>query len=314
MGTFLARRSAQAVTVLFGVAVLTFALTRLLPGGVARAVLGPKATEIQIAAFNHQNGFDQSAPVQFIDYLGRLAHFDLGFSYTLNQSVASLIGQALPKTLLLVGLAYLVAVTIAIPIGILQAARRNSLLDHGLTVITLVLYAMPVFWLGLILTYVFAVELDVLPSQAPSGSIGDVLADPAGLVLPVASLALIMIALFSRYVRSAAIDNLVQEYVTTARAKGASERRILFGHVLRNALLPVITILGYSLPLIISSALIVEVLFNFPGMGLLLWNAATTRDYPVLLGCALVVGVFTVLGNLLADILYAAVDPRIRLS
>jgi peptide/nickel transport system permease protein len=286
----------------------------MLPGGVARAVLGPKATEVQIAAFNHANGFDQSVPLQFVDYLGRLAHLDLGFSYTLNQSVGSLIVEHLPKTLLLVGLAYLVALAIAIPIGILQAARRNSALDHGLTGVTLVLYAMPVFWLGLLLIYVFAVELGWLPSQAPSGSLGDILSDPAGLVLPVATLSLIMIALFSRYVRSAALDNLVEDYVTTARAKGASERRILFGHVLRNALLPVITILGYSLPIIISGALIVEVLFNFPGMGLLLWDAATTRDYPTLLGCALVVGIFTVLGNLVADILYAAVDPRIRLS
>ncbi len=314
MARFLTKRLGQALVVLFGVILLTFILTKLLPGGVARAILGPKAGDLQIAAFNHQNGLDKPVPLQFLDYVGRVAHFDLGYSYRLNQSVNSLLGEYVPKTLLLVGLSYATALLIAIPVGIVQASRRNGPLDHLLTFISLVLYAMPVFWLGLMLSLVFGVYFAILPAEAPRGNIGQVLEDPAGLVLPVVTLALVSIALFSRYVRSAALDNLVQDYVRTARAKGASERRILYRHVLRNALMPVITVLGYLLPIIVSSALIVEVLFNFPGMGLLLWEAATTRDYPVLLGCTLVVGIAVVFGNLVADILYAVVDPRVRLS
>jgi peptide/nickel transport system permease protein len=314
MARFLIRRLGQAVIVLFGVTVLMFVLTKLLPGGAARAILGPKATPSQIATFNHENGLDQSLPLQFFHYLERLAHFDLGYYYRLNQSVLSLLGEYLPKTILLVGLAYVIALTVAIPMGITQAARRNSLVDHTLTLVSIVFYAMPVFWLGLMLIYLFANQWEVLPATAPSGNVGELISHPEGLILPVATLSLVTIALFSRYIRSSALDNLVQDYVRTARAKGASERRVLYRHVLRNALMPVITVLGYNLPIIISGALVVEVIFNLPGMGLLLWDSASGRDYPVLLGCTLVVALATILGNLIADITYARVDPRVRLA
>jgi peptide/nickel transport system permease protein len=314
MARFILRRLAQAAAVLVGVTLLTFALTRLLPGGVAHAILGPRASGLEIAAFNHANGLDRSLPAQYFTYLNHVLHLNLGFSYKLNQSVASLLGENLPKTLLLVGGAYLVALVVAIPMGLLQAARRNGFLDHTLTLVSFVLYAMPVFWLGILLIVVFADKLNWLPAEAPQGGFGAAIGQPLGLVLPVMTLALVTIALFGRYMRSAAMDSLVQDYVRTARAKGASERRILSRHVFRNATIPLITVLGYNLPIVLSGALLVEVIFNFPGMGLLMWNSATTRDYPVLLGCTLVVGVATVLGNLAADLLYAVADPRVRLS
>jgi peptide/nickel transport system permease protein len=314
MATFILKRVAQAGVVLLGVTMLTFALTRLLPGGVAHAVLGPRASRLEIAAFNHANGLDRGLVGQYLTYLDHLIHLNLGFSYKLNQSVASLLKENLPKTLLLVGGAYVVAIVVAIPMGLVQAARRNGLLDHGLTLVSFVLYAMPVFWLAILLIVVFADKLNWLPAEAPQGGFGTAISQPLGMILPVMTLALVTIALFARYMRSAAIDSLVQDYVNTARAKGASERRILSRHVFRNATIPLITIMGYNLPIILSGALLVEVIFNFPGMGLLMWNSATSRDYPVLLGCVLVVGVATVLGNLAADVCYAVADPRVRLS
>jgi peptide/nickel transport system permease protein len=310
---FLIRRTGQSVVVVFGVTLLTFILTRMLPGGVARAILGPKASRPEIIAFNQANGLDKPVPIQYLTYLNQLVHLNLGFSYRLNQSVVDLLRDYLPKTLLLLGLAYVVALAVAIPMGILQAVRRNRTSDYLLTSVSFVLYSMPVFWLGLILIVVFADQLSILPAQAPQGYFSDVLGQAPGLVLPVATLALVTIALFSRYMRSSVLDNLVQDYVRTARAKGASERRVLYGHVLRNALIPIITLLGINLPIIIGGALIVEAIFNYPGMGLLFWDSAQTRDYPVLLGVTIVVAVATVVGNLVADVFYAVVDPRVRI-
>jgi peptide/nickel transport system permease protein len=176
---------------------------------------------------------------------------------------------------------------------------------------------MPPFWLALILIIWFASPpLNLLPPEAPQGAVTTYL-DPGqllALVLPVAALALVTVALFSRYMRSSVLDNLVQDYVRTARAKGVSTAGVLYGHVLRNALIPIVTLLGLSLPAIFSGALITEAIFNYPGMGLLFWNSAQTRDYPVLLGVTVVVAVATVVGNLLADIAYAVVDPRVRIT
>jgi peptide/nickel transport system permease protein len=224
----------------------------------------------------------------------------------------ALLDDRLPKTALLAGVSVTIAVLLAIPLGILQAVRRNRFLDYLATAVTFVLYATPAFWLALFLVMVFAVNLGGLPAQAPQGSIGAVLSDPAGMVLPVATITLVSVALYSRYMRSSTIDNLTQDYVRTARAKGAATNRILRRHVLRNAISPILTLLGLSLPFILSGTLITEKVFNYPGMGLLFYNAAVTQDYPVLLAVTLVVAVATVLGSVLADICYALLDPRIR--
>jgi len=311
---YVGRRLLQSVVVLAGVTITVFVLTALLPGSTARAILGPKATPIAIAAFNHAHGLDRPLPVQYAVYVWQLAHGDLGFSYLLNESVGQLIGERLPKTLVLLTLAYAVALLVAVPIGMMQAVRRNRVEDYGITAVAFLLYSMPAFWLGLILIIVFSADLSILPPEGPQGGVDTYLGQLPALVLPVLSLSLITIALFSRYMRSSVIDNLVQDYVRTARAKGASESWVLYRHVLRNSLIPLITLLGLSLPVIFSGALITEAVFNLPGMGLLFWDAARRRDYPVLLGVTLVVAVATVIGNLLADILYATADPRVRLT
>jgi peptide/nickel transport system permease protein len=313
---FLVRRLGQSVIVVFGVTILTFVLTRLLPGGVARAILGTRASPIAIADFNQANGLDLPGWQQYLFYLNQVLHGNLGFSYQLNESVIDLLRDHLPKTIILLGLSTLLALAIAIPLGVMQAVRRNKLDDYFFTSLSFALYSMPIFWLGLILIIVFSADLNVLSPQGPQGDISTYL-DPsqiAALVLPVVTLALVEIALFSRYMRSSMLDNLVQDYVRTAKAKGVSMTGILYGHVLRNALLPIVTLLGLSLPGIFSGALIAEAIFNYPGMGLLFWDSAQKRDFPVLLGVTLVVAIATVVGNLLADIGYAVVDPRVRIT
>ena len=316
MTGFLVRRLGQSVIVVFGVTILTFVLTRLLPGGVARAILGTRASPIAIADFNQANGLDLPGWQQYLFYLNQVLHGNLGFSYQLNESVVDLLKDHLPKTIILLGLSTLLALAIAIPLGVMQAVRRNKLDDYFFTSLSFALYSMPIFWLGLILIIVFSADLNVLSPQGPQGDTSTYL-DPsqiAALVLPVVTLALVEIALFSRYMRSSMLDNLVQDYVRTAKAKGVSMTGILYGHVLRNALLPIVTLLGLSLPGIFSGALIAEAIFNYPGMGLLFWDSAQKRDFPVLLGVTLVVAIATVVGNLLADIGYAVVDPRVRIT
>jgi peptide/nickel transport system permease protein len=312
MTLYVVRRILQSVAVVFVVIIVVFALTRFLPGGPARAILGPRATKIQVDNFNRTYGLDQPIPIQFVDYVGGLGRADLGFSYKRNQSVVTLIGEYLPVTLVLMGISTILAVLIAIPIGMLQAWRRGSTVDHAFTAVLFVFYSMPVFWLGLILITVFSSNLGWLPSGGPQGGLVTYGSQFATLVLPVTTLTLVTIALFSRYLRSAMIEALIQDYVRTARAKGASMRRVMLRHVLPNSLLSTITLLGLSIPYIFSGALIVEELFNYPGMGLLFWNAAVSRDYPVVIGVALIVALATVAGNLLADLLYAIADPRIR--
>ncbi|MFG2397110.1 ABC transporter permease [Streptomyces lydicus] len=310
---FLAKRLTQALVVLLLVSVLVFVLLHLLPGGPARAILGVQATPDAVAHFNHQQGYDRSLPEQYVSYLGRLLTGDLGESYKLNQSVASLLAERLPKTALLAGLALALAAVVAVPLGVLQAVRRGRAADYLLTGVAFLAYATPVFFLGLVLILVFSQQLQLLPAEAPQAdTVGGILAQAPALVLPVVTAALGIVAAFSRYLRSAVLDNLAEDYVRTARAKGQSNARIMARHVLRNALIPLATLLGLYLPTLFSGTLVVESMFNYPGMGLLFWNAAQSSDFPVLLGVTLVVGVATVLGSLLADLAYALLDPRIR--
>jgi peptide/nickel transport system permease protein len=310
---YIARRIVQAIFVVLGVTIIVFIILRLLPGGPARALLGPRATNQQVQEFIVANGYNKPVWIQYVTYLGHLIHGNLGFSYHYNQTVNSLLAQDLPKTAVLVGLSYLISIAVAIPLGILQAVRRNKPIDYGLTGLSFIGYSMPVFWLGILLILIFAVDLHWLPPEAPQGTtIGAILSQPSGLVLPVATLSIITIAQFSRFMRSSAIENLVQDYIRTARGNGLSSGSVLFRHLLRNSLLPIITLVGLSLPATLSGAVITESVFNYPGMGLLLWTAATVRDYPVMLGFTVVVGAATVVGSLLADILYAVADPRVR--
>jgi peptide/nickel transport system permease protein len=310
---YLTIRIGQAILVILIVTLLVFAMIHLLPGNPARSLLGPRASPQVLARFEAANGYNKSIPVQYWDYMVRLLHGNLGFSYKANLPVTHLISEDLPKTVLLVGLAFVFGLVLAIPVGLYQAIRVTGRFDKIMTAVTFVLYAMPSFWLALLLIYALAVEWHILPFEAPQGgSIGSILAHPSGLVLPVVTLGLGIMAGFVRYVRSSALDSLVQDYVIACRAKGMTERRVIARHVLRNSITPVITLLGASIPYALSGAIIIEAVFNFPGMGLLFWSAAQSRDFAVLIGCTLVVATGAVVGSLVVDLLYMVLDPRVR--
>lgn len=311
--TFLALRVGQAIIVILVVTIVVFILLHMLPGGPARGVLGVQASAQQIAAFNHEQGFDRPIWQQYLMFLQRLLNGNLGDSYTLNMSVAHAIGQRLPKTLLLTGLSLVVAVLVAVPIGIYQAVHRNGGADYTLSALAILAYSTPSFFLGMLLIMIFSQWLSILPANAPQGeTVGQVLMVPGRLILPVVAGAVPLVANFSRYMRSSALDSLSEDYIRTAQSKGTPHRRVLTRHLLRNSLTPVIAMLGYQLPVMFGGALVIEQLFNYPGMGLLFWSAAQSSDYPVLLGCVLVIAVATVTGSLLADVVQALLDPRTR--
>jgi peptide/nickel transport system permease protein len=310
---FLIRRILQAIVVVLGVIIIVFLLGKLIPGGEAAAALGPRRSPAQVAHFNLVNGLDLPIYDQFWRYLWGLFHLNLGYSFKSNEGVKELISQRLPKTLTLVGVSTFVALVIAVPLGILQVVKRYTVLDYSLTAGSFLFYAMPPFFLGFLLILYFSFDLHLFPVSPPINSTAlTIFTDPRAFVLPVITLAAITIASFSRYMRSSMMDALTQDYVRTARAKGASNNRVLYGHALRNALIPILTLIGLSLPAVASGALITETVFNYPGMGLLTVTAASNNDIPTVLGTTLVITIFTVAGSLLADVLYAVADPRIR--
>jgi peptide/nickel transport system permease protein len=311
---FLIRRVLQAAVVVLIVTMITFILLRAIPGNVAIAILGPGSYRNPqlLAAFNKEYGFDKPWFDQYLLWLGHLLQGNLGFSWTLDQSVSSLLGSHLPKTIWLVGVSTLIALVVAVPIGMWQAVRRNQLVDYTFTSISFFFYAAPTFFVGTVLILLFSVKLHIFGPEGPQGGIVDDMTDWRDLTLPVLTLALVTIAWFSRYMRSAVMDNLTEDYVRTALAKGASGKRVLWRHVLRNSMIPLMTLLGLSLPAIMAGALITESVFNYPGMGYLFYQSALKQDYPTLLGFVIVVAVATVVGSLLADIGYAVLDPRVR--
>jgi peptide/nickel transport system permease protein len=311
MTGYIVRRLGQAIVVVLIVSMVVFGLLHALPGGLVRAQLGPRATALAVRALTVQEGLNKPIPVQYGIWLWHALQGNLGFSYKLNQSVGSLLGEYVPRTLLLVGSSLLLAVAIAVPMGMWQGYRRNHLDDHALTGVMMVFYSMPSFLLGVVLIVVLNLWLPVLPSTASDYGTS-LLVDVRDLALPVLTLCLGNVSYYSRYMRAATVDNLLADHVRTARAKGDSSRRVLIFHVLRNSLTSTVTLIGLTLPYVLSGSLVIEALFNFPGVGLLFWNAAQDRDYPVLLGVVLIVTFATIVGNLLADIGYAVLDPRIR--
>ena len=315
MTGFLIRRILQALLVLVLVSVFTLALVHLFPGGPIRSLLGPRATPQQVAHYNQLYGFDQPFYVQYFKWVGQVLHGNLGFSTKLNQSVTSLIAQDLPKTIVLVALGLIVSLLFGIPLGLYQAVKRYTTGDYVLTGISFLGYATPTFFVGLLLIEWFSIDIHLFPPFAPQGTtVAQILSQPRALVLPVAAYSFVLYALWSRYMRSSVMDNLVQDYVRTARAKGASERRVLWGHVFRNSLMSIVTLLGLSLPTLVAGAIFIEVVFNYPGMGLAFYSAALNVDYQVLLGFTLVATLATIIGNILADVGYAVLDPRVRYS
>jgi peptide/nickel transport system permease protein len=312
---YLIRRLATSIVVVLGVSIFIFFLLHFIYPSPAQDILGPKATQASVNAWNREHGFDKPWFVQYLTYMGHLIHGNLGHSYKVNQSVAALFQERWARSAYLSGMSLLLAVLIAIPLGIYQAAKRNTVGDTVVTSMAFITYAMPVFFLGLILIQVFALSFPIFSFEASQSlSVWHVMLDWHAMTLPIATLTLLSVAGFSRYMRSTSIDTLAQDYIKAARAKGLPERLVLYRHLLRNASLPLVTLIGLSIPFLLSGNLITENLFNYQGLGLLFYNSLSNVDYNVLLAYTLIGAVLTVAGNFVADIALTIADPRIRLS
>lgn len=353
------RRVFASIPVLFGVVAVTFILARLVPGDPCTAMLGEKATPAVCERFNREKGLDKPIPVQFAIFVRDIVQGDLGESIRFKRPITQIIVERLPVTIELGLLSLLIATLVGVPAGILSAIRRNSVADVSTMVGANIGVSMPVFWLGLMLAYVFALLLKDTPLWLPpSGRLSpgvvatpfyqvygwdvtkgttlyrfleffanlyifnsiitfnwNVLTDALKhLILPSLALATIPMAIIARMTRSSMLEVLGRDYVRTARAKGLSERRVILGHAFRNALLPVVTIVGLQLGTVFGGAILTETIFNLAGVGRILYDAITARDYPIIQGFTLVVAIGYVTVNLLVDLSYAFLDPRIRLD
>ena len=315
MSAYLIRRFITSVVVVLGVSIFIFFLLHTIYPSPAVNVLGPRANRVSIAAWNLSHGFDRPWIAQYLSYMNALVHGNLGFSYKVNQSVTALFQERWARSLYLSAISLTLAVLIAVPVGIYQAVRRNTLGDGVVTTLAFVTYAMPLFFLALILIQVFALTFPIFSFEASqSTSVWVVMGDWHSMALPVLTLTLLSVAGFSRYMRSTAMDTLAQDYIKAARAKGLPERLVLLRHLLRNACLPMVTLIGLSIPALLAGNLIVEVIFNYQGLGLLFFNSLNNVDYNVLLAYTLIGAILTVVGNFVADVTLTIADPRIRLA
>jgi peptide/nickel transport system permease protein len=315
MISYIVRRLVTSVIVVIGVSIFIFILLHAIYPSPARDVLGLQAKPAAIAAFNKQNGYDDPVIVQYLRYMNNLLHGNLGYSYAENQSVLALFKERVARSVYLSGVSLLIAVLIALPLGIFQAVKRNSIGDNVATSAAFILYSMPSFFLGLILIQVFALSLPIFNFEASqSTNVWVVMGDWYSMTLPIFTLALIEVAAFSRYMRSSSMDVLAQDYIKVARAKGLPEWLVLMRHLVRNASLPMVTLIGLSLPALLAGNLIVESLFNYQGLGLLFYESLQKVDYPVMLAYTLASAILVVVGNLVADIALTIADPRIRLA
>jgi peptide/nickel transport system permease protein len=317
----LVSRLLQAVVVVLVVATLTFALIRIAPGDPFAAALdNPSVTAAVRAEWRSAYGLDRPIPEQYVRYLGAVARGDFGWSFSMQRPVREAIAAAFPKTLLLMGTALVLSFAAGIALALIQAGRAGSATDRAVTTASLFVYSLPDFWLALMLLVVFALGLGVFPAGGAAdpllhdqlGAWGRMVDTVRHLVLPASTLALIGTAMVARYQRGALLDVLPQDFIRTARAKGAPERTVLRRHALRNALLPTLTLLGLSIPALFGGSVFVEKIFAWPGMGLLAVTAVATRDYALVTAVVVIAGVAVVAGNLLADVLYAIADPRVR--
>jgi peptide/nickel transport system permease protein len=315
MTAYLIRRAGTSVVIMLGISVFIFLLLHMIYPSPAIDVLGPRANTVLLDAWNRDHGFDDPVIVQYLHYVNNLIHGDLGFSYKANQSVATLFQQRWARSAYLTGMALFLAIAVAVPLGIYQAIRRNSVGDNVVTTVAFVAYAMPDFFLYLVAIQLLALTFPIFNFQASqSTNVFVVMGDWHSMALPIGCLVVLLVAGYSRYMRSSAMDTLTQDYIKAARAKGLPERLVLGRHLVRNACLPMVTLIGLSIPALLAGNLIVETVFNYPGLGLLFYNSLTNSDYPVLLAYTLVGAVLTVIGNLVADLALTVADPRIRLT
>jgi peptide/nickel transport system permease protein len=313
---FLLNRLLQSVVLLLGVSVIGFALMHLAPGGpMALYTLNPTVTAQDIERVKVLFGLDQPVYVQYLKWAGGMFTGNWGYSFFGGQQVREIVLDRLPATLELMGTSLLLALVIGVAIGVVSAVRHNSIVDYVSAVAAMIALSLPTFWFGLLAIYLFAQTLHWLPAGGTASTSGGDLFDRLRhLVLPVAVLSFVLVAQWSRYTRSSLLDILGQDYIRTARAKGLRPSRVLLNHALRAALAPLTTLAGLQLPLLVGGALVTETVFSWPGMGLLFVNALGMRDYPVLMAILMVGAFVVVLGNLLADVVVALVDPRVKLE
>jgi len=359
MATYIFRRLLLSIPVLFGILFATFLLNRLIPGDPCRAMLGEKATKVVCDEFIHRHGLDKPIPVQFAVYVGEISRGDFGNSFRYSKPITELLMERLPITVELSFAALMVSIIIGIPLGVISAIRHNSWVDVVTMLWANIGVSMPVFWLGLMLAYIFALTLKGTPLQLPpsgrltaglittpffetwnmhlsKGSLLFVISDFISrmniinalltgnwkvlqdavrhLILPAAALGTIPMALIARMTRSSMLEVLGQDYIRTARAKGLVRRAVIMKHAFRNALLPLATVIGLSLGGLLGGAVLTETIFNLSGVGRILYDAITARDYGIVQGFTVVIAVFFVVLNLVVDVSYAYLDPRIRLN
>ena len=313
---YLLHRLGQSLVLLVLVSMIGFGLLHLTPGGpLSQFALTPGMSAEAMARIAHQMGLDRPLPIQYADWAGHLLRGDWGHSYRDQQPVLSIIVSHLGATLELMVSSTLLAIILGTWIGVLGAIRRYSVADYLATIGAMIGLSIPTFWFGLVMIYLFSVWLRWLPSgnMYTSGD-GSLLDYARHLVLPCLVLTLVTVATWSRYMRASMLDVINQDYIRTARAKGVRARAVLVRHALRNALLPMITVAGVQLPILLSGALVTETVFTWPGMGRLLLDSIGYRDYPVVMGLLMFSALLVLAGNLVADILYVVADPRIRLT
>ncbi len=316
MGTYLIKRVLQIFPLLFGITILVFLLINAVPGSpVSDLALNPGTRPEDVARIKQQLGLDQPLYKRYFTWVGNLLHGDLGKSMVTYRDVRSEIMGRLPNTLKLTTAAFLLALLFSVPIGIYSALKRNSIFDYVATVVSVAGVSIPSFWLALILILVFAVNLRWLPSGGTQ-NLGDggLVDQLRHLILPAFALAIVELAGWTRYIRGQMLEVIRQDYIRTARSKGIAERVVIFRHAFRNALLPLLTLFGLSIPQFFSGALIIETIFSWPGIGRLTFDAAISRDYTMIMGTVLLSSIMVVLGNLFADIGYGLLDPRIKQS
>ena len=313
MAAYLVRRLLAMIPTLVLITVVTFAIMKIAPGDPFSKFIDPTIDRAQLDALRAKWGLNDPIPVQYLRWAGNFFSGDFGISLKHQRPVLELIAERLPATMLLAASALLFALVISIPIGVLSAVRPYSRFDNVATGLAFFGLAMPNFWLGLLLIGLFSVKLNWLPSHGmqsiDGGGIGDILLH---LIMPTLVLGTASMASYTRYMRSSLLEVIRQDYIRTARAKGLSERAVIYKHALKNAFIPVATLLGLELPSLVSGSLVTEQVFGWPGLGWFTWRAILERDYPVIMGILTMTAVLTLIGNLLADISYALLDPRVR--
>jgi len=316
LSVYLLRRVGQSVVLLVIVSMIGFAIVHMAPGGpLAQFTLTPGMTQADLARIAHQMGLDRPVPIQYWEWFRRMLTGDWGRSYRDNQPVLAIIAGHVPATIELMLSSTLIAILLGTWVGVLGALRRYSVFDYLATIGAMVALSIPTFWFGLVVIYAFSVKLAWLPAGGMF-TIGDTsfLDYLHHLIAPAMVLALVTVAIWSRYMRSSMLEVTGQDYVRTAVAKGLPRRVVIIRHALRNALLPMITLAGLQLPTLLGGALVTETIFTWPGMGRLYLDSIGYRDYPVIMGLLMFTAVLVLLGNLIADLLYAVYDPRIRLG